>query len=77
MRCGEEEWEGAAVEKQKHYVHQGVRDPRQAGRKGACSLKLEREPCSSKTHPKTHCDHLPNGERIACAEFKEAVSKMV
>lgn len=22
-----------------------------------------------------HCDHLPNGERIACAEFKEAVSK--
>lgn len=26
-------------------------------------------------HAPFHCDHLPKGERIACAKFKEAVSK--
>lgn len=49
-------------------------EPRQAGRKGVCSLKLEREPCFPKTRP-VPLDHLPKGERISCAKFKEAASK--
>lgn len=72
---GEEEWEGAAAEVQKPvFIKEPHLIPGKLDGKESAACNWRESPVF--LEPSLfHYDHLPRGDRIACAKFKEAVSK--